>query len=68
MTVLSVPTAYYAAGVAAFLGDTTESVLGYLTAKSVFAVDPAQRDAWIGEVRVLKARDQPRRSRHFRLA
>jgi hypothetical protein len=55
MPVLSVPTAYYAAGVAAFLGDTTESVLGSLTAKSAFAVDPAQRDAWIGEVHALKA-------------
>ncbi len=54
MSSLSVPTAYYAAGVAAFLEDTTESVLGSLTARSAFAVDPAQRDAWIGEVQGLK--------------
>ena len=55
MPTLSVPTAYYAADVATFLGDTTESVLGSLTAKSDFAVESAQRDAWIGEITVLKA-------------
>ena len=55
MSGLSVPTAYYAADVASFLGDTTESVLGSLTVKSAFAVDPARRDAWIEEVHVLKA-------------
>lgn len=55
MPSLSVPTAYYAAGVTTFLGDTKESVLGSLTARSAFAVDPAQRDAWVGEIQVLKS-------------
>ena len=53
-TILSVPAAYYAARVADFIGETTESILGTLTAKSSFAVEPLQRDAWIGEVEILK--------------
>ena len=54
MSHFSVRSAYCAAGVAAFLGDTTESILGTLTAKSVFSVEPAQRDAWIGQVETLR--------------
>ena len=50
MAHLSVPTAYYAAHVADFVEETTESILGALTAKSSFAVDPSQRDAWLGEI------------------
>ena len=46
---------YYAADVADFLANTTESVLGALTARSGFSVDPPQRDAWIGEIDILKA-------------
>ncbi len=48
--IFSVPAAYYAASVADFIGETTESILGTLTAKSSFAVDPPQRDAWVGEI------------------
>ena len=54
MTSFSVPAAYYAASVADFIGETTESILGTLTAKSAFAVDPSQRDAWVGEIAILK--------------
>jgi hypothetical protein len=49
----SVPTAYYAARVALFLADTTESILGSLTITSG-AVDATQRDAWVAEISVLK--------------
>jgi len=54
MTNFSVPAAYYAARVADFIGETTESILGTLTAKSAFAVDLSQRDAWVGEIGILK--------------
>ena len=54
MPVLSVPAAYYAASVADLVQETTEAILGALTAKSAFAVEPAQRDAWIAEIAVLK--------------
>jgi hypothetical protein len=54
MSTFSVPTAYYVASVVDFMGDTTEAILGALTAKSPFAVDPMQRDAWVGEIAVLK--------------
>jgi hypothetical protein len=54
MSALSVPAAYYAAGVADFIGETPESILGALTARSAFAVDPPQRDAWLGEIAILK--------------
>jgi Uncharacterized conserved protein (DUF2075) len=54
MAHLSVPTAYYAADVADFIFETHESILGALTARSAFAVEPSQRDAWLGEIAVLK--------------
>lgn len=54
MTASSIPTAYYASRVAGFIGATNEEILGTLTAKSVFAVEPPQRDAWVGEIAVLK--------------
>ncbi len=54
MTASSVPAAYYAASVADFIAATNEAILGTLTAKSVFAVDPSQRDAWVGEIAILK--------------
>ena len=50
----SVPAAYYASSVTDFLGETTEAILGALTAKSAFAVEPSQRDAWVGEIVILK--------------
>jgi hypothetical protein len=54
MPVLSVPAAYYAARVVDFVGETTESILGTLTTRSAFAVEPPQRDAWLAEIGVLK--------------
>lgn len=55
MSPVSAPPAYYAAGVADFIGETPESILGELTARSAFAVDPPQRDAWLGEIAILKS-------------
>ena len=54
MPTLSASGAYYAADIATFLADTDESVLGALTARSAFAVDPAQRNAWLGEIGILR--------------
>jgi hypothetical protein len=54
MSALVVPNAYYAASAGAFLNETTESILGSLTAQSSFAVDVAQRDAWIGGINALR--------------
>jgi hypothetical protein len=48
------PSTNYAATVPEFLADTPESVLGALTARSAFAVDPPQRDAWLEEIAILK--------------
>lgn len=55
MPAISLPAAYYAASIANFIVDPTESILGTLTTRSVFAVDPPQRDAWIGEIAMLQA-------------
>lgn len=52
---LSVPAAYYTANVSAFIGETAASILGALAAKSAFAIDPPQRDAWVREIEALKA-------------
>lgn len=54
MPAFSVPAAYYAASVTDFIGETTEAILGTLTVKSAFAVDPSQRDAWVSEIAALK--------------
>lgn len=48
------PRAYYGASVAAFLSSAPETVLGTLTANSVMAVVPSQRDAWLQEISILK--------------
>jgi hypothetical protein len=47
-------TAYYAASVSDFLADTTESIVGALTIRGG-SVDASQRDAWVGQIGVLKA-------------
>src|SRR5262245_298824 len=52
---ISVPAAYYSARVNDFIGETTEAILGALTQRSAFAVEPSQRDAWMGEIAILKA-------------
>jgi hypothetical protein len=38
-----------------FIRETAEAVLGALATKSAFAVDPSQRDAWVGEIAILKS-------------
>jgi hypothetical protein len=53
MPAISLPTFYYAADVATFLADTTESVVGALTMRSG-SVDASQRDAWVAEIAALK--------------
>ena len=55
MRAFSVPNAYYSADVADFIDEPTEAILGTLTARSTFAVEPSQRDAWVGEIAVLKS-------------
>ena len=54
MPSISVSVAYYGASVTDFIEATTEAILGTLTARSSFAVDPSQRDAWVGEIAALK--------------
>lgn len=50
---LAVSAAYYAALVSDFLADTTESIVGALTMRSG-SVDASQRDAWVGQIAVLR--------------
>lgn len=47
--------AYYAADVAKFIATTPDVILGNITANSDFAVDTSQRDAWVAQIKVLKA-------------
>ncbi|MDP2238600.1 MAG: DUF2075 domain-containing protein [Burkholderiales bacterium] len=47
--------AYYAADVAKFITTTPDAILGNITANSAFAVDVAQRDAWMVQIGVLKS-------------
>lgn len=46
--------AYYAADVAKFIATTPDTILGSITANSAFAIDAAQRDAWVMQIDVLK--------------
>jgi len=55
MSELPYSRAYYAATVADFMATTTEAVLGTLTTRSVFSIEPAQKDAWAGEIEILKS-------------
>lgn len=50
----SVSNAYYAADVADFLKATSEEILGVISSNTMFSVDPAQRDAWLGQIEILK--------------
>lgn len=47
--------AWYSTSVADFLQTSTEAVLGTLASKSEFAVTPSQRDAWIGQLEILRS-------------
>lgn len=46
--------AYFASAIGKFLASNDESILGALTAASTFAVDIAQRNAWLEEIRLLR--------------
>lgn len=46
--------AYYAADVVEFIAATPDAILGNITANSAFAVDIAQRNAWVVQIAVLK--------------
>jgi hypothetical protein len=48
------PNAYYSASIRSFLDTTPESVVGTLATNSEFPIDPAQRDAWLREIALLK--------------
>lgn len=54
MSSSSASNAYYVADVATFISTTSDAILGGITANSAFAVDPAQRDAWVVQIEVLK--------------
>jgi hypothetical protein len=53
MFALSIPAAYYTAGIATFMADATETILGALSVRSG-TVEASQRDAWVAEIAVLK--------------
>ena len=55
MPALNIPNAYYASSVSGLIAESADSVLGALTTKSAFAVDLTQRDAWLGEIAILKS-------------
>ena len=55
MTARETSNAYYSADLSDFCGATTESVMGALTTNSEYAVEPAQRDAWLTQIEVLSA-------------
>ncbi|MBI3985891.1 MAG: DUF2075 domain-containing protein [Lentisphaerae bacterium] len=48
------PRAYYGGAIEAFLVDPSAAVLGRMTKNSEFAVEPAQRDAWLQQIEILK--------------
>lgn len=50
----SVSNAYYAADVGDFLKATPEEIIGGISSNTTFSVDPAQRDAWLGQIEILK--------------
>ncbi|MFO1458728.1 MAG: DUF2075 domain-containing protein [Verrucomicrobiota bacterium] len=47
--------AWYGASLAEFLACDDDQILGRLTSNSDFAVLPAQRDAWITQIRILRS-------------
>jgi len=55
MLSLSTPRSYYASTIAEFLSEDPAAVVGALTTRSRYAVEPPQRDAWIEEIGILKA-------------
>ena len=63
--------AYYSADIAAFLDAAPAEVLGILSAANSFALDPAQRDAWLVQIDLVQLVLQPYRQQgtvHFEYA
>ena len=46
--------AYYSADLSDFFNSTTDRVIGELTTNSEYAVEPAQRDAWLTQIDILR--------------
>jgi len=47
--------AYYSESVDGFLTSPADQILGELSRQSTFAVETTQRDAWLGQIAILKA-------------
>ncbi len=45
---------YYSDSIAGFLATAPETILGHLAAADRYGIDPAQRDAWLGQIAVLR--------------
>lgn len=56
---MSIDRAYYSSSLASFLNASEDSVLGEVARNSGFAIDLGQRDAWIKQIKVLKAQLVP---------
>ena len=48
------PSAFYDAPIDTFLAHTDDQIIGALATNSPFGAEPAQRDAWLGEIRILR--------------
>ena len=46
--------AYYSDSIAGFLASDADQILGSLTRQSTFAMEMTQRDAWLGQISILK--------------
>lgn len=46
--------AYYAESIGVFLAVETDAILGILSRGGSFAIEPTQRDAWLGQITILK--------------
>ncbi len=51
---ISAANAYYSAEIATFIDSAPEAILGTIATSTAFAIDAAQRDAWIGQIEILK--------------
>ena len=47
--------AYYANSIVGFLAESADAILGRLVQGDSLAVEPSQRDAWLEQIRILKA-------------
>ncbi len=56
---MNIDRAYYSASIAAFLSASPDTVLGEIARNSGFAIELGQRDAWVQQVKILKAQLVP---------